>query len=42
MKEDESRHATTALNAGGTELPKPVKHLMRLTSKVMTTTAYYI
>jgi len=42
MKEDETRHATTALNAGGSELPEPVKQLMRITSKVMTVTAYYI
>jgi ubiquinone biosynthesis monooxygenase Coq7 len=42
MKEDESHHATTALKAGGTELPEPVKQVMRLTSKLMTTTSYYI
>lgn len=42
MKEEEQQHATTALDAGGVELPAPIKHLMRLTSKVMTTTSYYI
>jgi ubiquinone biosynthesis monooxygenase Coq7 len=42
MEEDEFHHATTALNAGGAELPAPIKKAMRLTSKVMTTTAYYI
>jgi ubiquinone biosynthesis monooxygenase Coq7 len=42
MKVDESHHATTALQAGGAELPEPVKQLMRLTSKVMTMTAYYL
>lgn len=42
MKEDEAHHATTALRAGGAELPQPVKRIMRLSSKVMTTTAYYI
>jgi len=42
MREDEAHHATTALQAGSAELPKPVKQLMRLTSKLMTTTAYYI
>jgi ubiquinone biosynthesis monooxygenase Coq7 len=42
MEEDEAHHATTALNAGGAELPAPVKQAMRLTSKLMTTTAYYI
>jgi len=42
MKEDEAHHATTALEAGGTELPPPVKKLMALTSRVMTLTAYWI
>ncbi len=40
MKQDEARHATTALEAGGAELPEPVKKLMGLTSKIMTRTAY--
>jgi ubiquinone biosynthesis monooxygenase Coq7 len=42
MREDEAHHATTALQAGSAELPKPVKQLMGLTSKLMTTTAYYL
>jgi len=42
MKTDEARHATTALGAGAAELPAPAKALMALTSKVMTTTAYWI
>ncbi len=42
MKEDESKHATTALNAGGAELPRPVRQLMRLASKVMTKSTYWI
>lgn len=42
MKEDEARHATVALQHGGAALPAPVKKLMRLTSKVMTTLAYKI
>jgi ubiquinone biosynthesis monooxygenase Coq7 len=40
MKEDEGHHATTALHAGGAELPSPIKKLMALTSKVMTRTAF--
>lgn len=40
MREDELHHATTALEAGGAELPAPVRKLMGLTSKVMTKTAY--
>jgi ubiquinone biosynthesis monooxygenase Coq7 len=42
MKDDEARHATTALSAGAAQLPDPLKALMRLTSKVMTRTAYWI
>ena len=41
MCSDEARHATTALSHGGAELPKPVKAAMKLSSKVMTGTAYY-
>ena len=42
MREDEGHHATTALHAGGAELPTPIKKLMTLTSKVMTKTAFRI
>jgi len=42
MKEDEGQHATTALHAGGAELPGPIKKLMALTSKVMTKAAFRI
>lgn len=42
MKEDELKHATTAIEAGAAELPGPVKRLMTLASKVMTATAYWI
>ncbi|MCW8923398.1 MAG: 2-polyprenyl-3-methyl-6-methoxy-1,4-benzoquinone monooxygenase, partial [Gammaproteobacteria bacterium] len=40
MKIDEAKHATTALEHGGAELPEPIKDLMSLMSKVMTTTTY--
>ena len=40
MKVDEAQHAQSAMEAGGTELPAPVRLLMKLTAKVMTTTAY--
>ncbi|MGM0476592.1 MAG: 2-polyprenyl-3-methyl-6-methoxy-1,4-benzoquinone monooxygenase [Pseudomonadota bacterium] len=40
MKVDEGHHATTALAAGGADLPAPVKKVMGAISKVMTTTAY--
>lgn len=42
MKEDEGRHATVAIQAGGAVLPKPIKTLMKFTSKIMTRTAYWI
>ncbi len=42
MKEDEAHHGHMALEAGGAELPVPVKGLMKLTSKVMTKSAYWI
>lgn len=42
MKADEIRHAETAIEHGGAELPLPVKMAMKLTSKVMTRTAYYL
>jgi 3-demethoxyubiquinol 3-hydroxylase len=42
MKEDESHHATLALEAGAAELPYPVKKLMGLTSKLMTRTAFWL
>jgi ubiquinone biosynthesis monooxygenase Coq7 len=42
MKEDEGRHATIAIEAGGAELPYPIKKFMGLTSKVMTRTAFWL
>ena len=42
MKEDEARHARTALAHGAAELPAPVKRAMKLGSRVMTRTAFWI
>lgn len=42
MKLDEARHAAQAWSAGAQELPAPVKALMRLASRVMTTVAHRI
>jgi ubiquinone biosynthesis monooxygenase Coq7 len=42
MKRDETRHGDTAQAAGAAELPAPVKLLMKLTSRVMTRTAYWL
>jgi ubiquinone biosynthesis monooxygenase Coq7 len=42
MKVDEQHHGTTALEAGGAQLPGPVKAVMRAMSKVMTGTTYWV
>lgn len=42
MKEDEARHAAQAWSAGAIDLPAPVKGLMRLASRVMTTVAHRV
>jgi len=42
MKSDEVRHAAVAKAAGGASLPGPVKLAMRLASKVMTRSAYWV
>ncbi|HOB60984.1 MAG TPA: 2-polyprenyl-3-methyl-6-methoxy-1,4-benzoquinone monooxygenase [Candidatus Competibacteraceae bacterium] len=42
MKEDEARHATYALAAGGARLPLPIRLLMKGMSKVMTKTTYWV
>jgi ubiquinone biosynthesis monooxygenase Coq7 len=41
MKQDEARHAQTAVNHGAADMPEPVKRVMQLGSKVMTTTSYW-
>jgi ubiquinone biosynthesis monooxygenase Coq7 len=42
MKEDEARHALDAQKAGAAELPVPIKTLMKLAAKVMTTVAHRV
>lgn len=42
MRDDEARHGESARDAGGSELPWPVRTLMRATARVMTATAYYV
>ena len=42
MKIDELHHGTIAVEAGGAELPTPVKWLMGLMSKVMTKSSYWL
>ena len=42
MREDEGKHATVAIESGAAALPEPIRQTMRLMSKVMTATAYWI
>jgi ubiquinone biosynthesis monooxygenase Coq7 len=42
MKEDEARHALSAMEHGGAELPEPVRQAMRFASKVMTGSTYWV
>ena len=42
MLEDEQRHGENALQAGGTDFPRPVKDAMTTVSQVMTRTSYRI
>lgn len=42
MKVDESEHGASAKAAGGAELPSAIKRVMRLTSRIMTRTAYWV
>lgn len=42
MHIDETSHAQEAVNLGAAELPASIKKVMRISSKVMTTTAYYV
>ncbi len=42
MQQDEAAHAAEANQLGASELPVPIKVGMRLASKIMTKTAYYV
>ena len=42
MKSDEARHARTAVEHGAAGLPEPVRQAMRLGSRVMTRTTFWI
>ena len=42
MLEDEQRHGENALQAGGTDFPRPVKDAMSTVSKVMTGSSYHL
>jgi ubiquinone biosynthesis monooxygenase Coq7 len=42
MKQDEVGHAESAVSLGARELPSPVKLAMKVASRVMTRTAYWV
>jgi len=42
MQADEAKHGSDAQAAGGRDLPRPVRELMRRTAKLMTSTAYRV
>jgi 3-demethoxyubiquinol 3-hydroxylase len=42
MREDEVAHGTRARQAGGVDLPAPVRTVMKHTARIMTRTAYFI
>ncbi len=42
MQQDETQHALEAKELGASELPQPVKAGMKIASKIMTSTAYYV
>lgn len=42
MQADEVNHGRAAIAAGGAPLPEPVPQVMRMTAKIMTSTAYWI
>lgn len=41
MREDEIGHANLANQAGAAPLPTPIRWIMKITAKIMTTTAYW-
>ena len=42
MRDEEEEHGENARDAGAAELPEPIRDLMKLTARVMTTTAYRV
>ncbi|MCH8256665.1 MAG: 2-polyprenyl-3-methyl-6-methoxy-1,4-benzoquinone monooxygenase [Proteobacteria bacterium] len=42
MRDDESRHATTAIEHGGSHYPEPIKSIMRQVSRLMTRSTYWV
>lgn len=42
MHEEESHHATRAMDVGAAQLPEPIKEAMRKAAKLMTVFSYYV
>ena len=42
MRDEEQQHGDNAVDAGAADLPDPARRFMRWTSRVMTTTAYWV
>ncbi|MFQ5981917.1 MAG: demethoxyubiquinone hydroxylase family protein, partial [Woeseiaceae bacterium] len=42
MRDEEALHGTNARDAGASELPAPIRRMMRFTAKIMTGTAYWL
>ena len=42
MRDEEAEHGENAIEAGAAELPPALKHLMKLTARIMTTSAYRV
>ena len=42
MRDEEKEHGENAIDAGAAELPDLIQRLMKLTAKVMTSTAYRV
>ena len=42
MRDEEDEHGKAAIAAGAAELPAPVKRMMKLTARIMTTAAYRV
>ena len=42
MQQDETAHAKEAKDLGASDLPEPIKAGMKVASKIMTSTAYYV
>jgi ubiquinone biosynthesis monooxygenase Coq7 len=42
MRDEEEEHGENAKEAGAAELPEPIRELMKLTARVMTSTAYRV